>query len=230
MVILWGKGLKGSVVRFISSTTKRVNVYNEKNFRYYISLWNWLINILHNQYMHTCINLWDDTKFSKNRRENVVVYNLLPHPTFRIRQVGSRWVNLCSSWTHAWTLNSCTIVSGEPCYKRGRRRRERRVSSHCSRGPGHGTEIRDKRHEKRRTYAAPVSSLLFPFLPSIRARSAEEEAAVLSTGSIFRTRTRVSVASWSQHRRATLVITNGRNESLLRPAADGLILGTRGYT
>lgn len=76
---------------------------------------------------------------------------------------------MCSSWTHAWTLNSCTIVSAEPCYKsrrrRRRRRRERRVSSHCSSGPGHGTEIRDKRHEKRRTYAAPVSSLRasFPF-------------------------------------------------------------------
>lgn len=85
--------------------------------------------------------------------------------------------------------------------------------------------INDTRNDGRM-----LSSLLFPFLPSIRARSAEEEAAVLSTGSIFRTRTRVSVASWSQHRRATLVITNGRNESLLRPAADGLILGTRGYT
>lgn len=105
----------------------------------------------------------------RNFRRIVVIYNLLHHLTFRIRQVGSRWVNLCSSWTHAWTLNSCTIVSVEPCYKR--RRRERRVSSHCSSGPGHGTEIRDKRHEKRRTYAAPVSSprpfsLPFPSLDS----------------------------------------------------------------
>lgn len=124
--------------------------------------------------MHTCNKTYgiSYTKFSKNRRRN-----LLHHLTFRIRQVGSRWVNLCSSWTHAWTLNSCTIVSVEPCYKR--RRRERRVSSHCSSGPGHGTEIRDKRHEKRRTYAAPVSfpraPFPFPSLPSIRARSAEEE-------------------------------------------------------
>lgn len=116
------------------------------------------------------------------------------HPMFR--GSSSRWVNLCSSsssWTHAWTLNSCTIVS--PRYEKGggRGRGERRVSSHCSSGPGHGeprSVINDTRNGGRTCAALPFPSLP----PSIRARSAEEEA-VLSTGSIFRTRTRVASSS-----------------------------------
>lgn len=129
-------------------------------------------------------NPWDEDYYDPPRH----------HPMFR--GSSSRWVNLCSSsssWTHAWTLNSCTIVS--PRYEKGggRGRGERRVSSHCSSGPGHGeprSVINDTRNGGRTCAALPFPSLP----PSIRARSAEEEA-VLSTGSIFRTRTRVASSS-----------------------------------
>lgn len=81
------------------------------------------------------------------------------HPIFR--SSSSRRVNLCSSWTHAWTLNSCTIVS--PRYEEGEAG-EGRGGEACIQPlfqwswPWR-TEIRDKRHEKRTCAALPFPSL-----------------------------------------------------------------------
>lgn len=113
-------------------------------------------------------------------------------------------------WTprsRAWTLNSWTMMVSVAVYRRERQRR--RVSSHCFSGPGHGTRfvINDTRNDGR---MLPVPLRFFPLLPApsrrpfLRSRTflctIRRSGGILSAGRICRTRTRVSVACWFQHR------------------------------
>lgn len=139
------------------------------------------------------------------------------HPIFR--SSSNRRVNLCSSWTHAWTLNSCTIVS--PRYEEGEAgegRGERRVSSHCSSGPGHG-EPRSVINDTRNGRVLPSLSL-----PSLDSRTIRRGGG----RPIYRfdlpdTYTRGLLQPVDGG--PPLLITNGCNESFVPPPMGLFILG-----
>lgn len=86
--------------------------------------------------------------------------------------------------------------------------------------------INDTRNDGRMLPPCPPRAPLFPSLPFPRfAHDPPRRRSVLSTGSIFRTRTRVSMASsWSRHRRGTLLPTAVMKAWLVPPQM-GLFLG-----
>lgn len=136
------------------------------------------------------------------------------------RGSSSRWVNLCSSsssWTHAWTLNSCTIVS--PRYEKGG---EACIQPLFQWSWPWRTEIRDKRHEKRRT---DVCCPPFPFPPSLDSRTIRRGGG----RPIYRfdlpdTYTR-GLLQPVDGGGPPLLITNGCNESFAPPSMGLFILG-----